>query len=225
MINDEDEEEFEKQKRDDYLRDLDEEDYYGQNPFADLDYWSRAAYWTVEEATALSFGREPRIVNSDSIPSPGPFSIEYEKRRDLALRAKEMEKLKEKNPPLDYINWAKQSGIPFSEELETLVLERQGPVLKKLETLVQERQGPDRKTRPKSAEKKVTDSLLKMVLGMAAAYYGYDSKKLRSHGPPEVKEELDRVGIKMDLDTVRKWLQRAAEEHGDLLRSKDETSG
>jgi hypothetical protein len=205
MINGEDEEEFEKQKLEDYLRDLDEEEHYGQNPYADLDYWSWAAYWTVEEATALSFGREPRIVNSDSIPSPDPFSIEYEKRRDLALRAKEMEQLKEKNRPLDYIKWAKQSGIPFP---------------KKLETLVRRRQGPNSKTRPKAAESKEITSLLKMVLGLSLALYKYDVVKDARGIPTKIKNDLDLLSIPLETDTIRKWLNQAIDEFGDLLPSE-----
>jgi hypothetical protein len=35
--------------------------------FADFDHWSRAAHWTLEEAAALSFGRNPEVVNSKVI--------------------------------------------------------------------------------------------------------------------------------------------------------------
>jgi hypothetical protein len=208
MINGEDEEGFEKQKRDDYLKNVDDWDYYGQNPDADLDYWSKAAYWTVEEATALSFGQEPRIVNSASIPKPG---LEYENRLDLARRAKKTEDLKEPNRPLDYINWAKQSGIPFLEELETLVRKRQGPDRKSQE--------PDRKTRPKAAESKEITSLLKMVFGMSITLYEYDVKK--SHGiPTKIYNDLLLLNIPLDRDTISKWLTQAIDDFGDLLPPK-----
>ena len=38
------------------------------NPYADFDYWSRAAYWNADEATALSFGYEPSIVSDLTVP-------------------------------------------------------------------------------------------------------------------------------------------------------------
>lgn len=33
------------------------------NAEADLDHWSKTAYWTLDEAVALTFGKKPRVVN------------------------------------------------------------------------------------------------------------------------------------------------------------------
>ena len=55
------------------------------------------------------------------------------------------------------------------------------------------------------------DSLLKLVIGMAVAAYVYDPKAARSDKPSEIASDLERAGVSLDVDTVRKWLREAAE--------------
>lgn len=58
---------------------------------ADYTHWSRAAYWTLEEAVALSFGKNPRVVNWKTIEfhlGVSPFVASYRDIRHLANRAK-----------------------------------------------------------------------------------------------------------------------------------------
>jgi hypothetical protein len=55
------------------------------------------------------------------------------------------------------------------------------------------------------------DSLLKLVIGMAVAGYVYDPKATRSDKPTEIAGDLERAGVPLDVDTIRKWLRQAAE--------------
>lgn len=55
------------------------------------------------------------------------------------------------------------------------------------------------------------DSLLKLIIGMAVAAYAYDPKVTRSDRPAEIAGDLERAGVPLDVDTVRKWLREAAE--------------
>ena len=34
---------------------------------ADFEHWSRASYWTIDEAVALALGREPKVVNLKTV--------------------------------------------------------------------------------------------------------------------------------------------------------------
>jgi hypothetical protein len=181
------------------------EQHYGGDPAADFNLWSKAPSWTAEEATLLSMGLEPTVVNSDSMITIGdPFREEYEARLDFARRAIMTEDLKEPIRPLDYIKWAKQSGISFPKKLETLVRS----------------QGPNSKTRPKAAESKEIASLLKMVLGLSLALYKYDVVKDARGIPTKIKNDLDLLSIPLETDTIRKWLNQAIDEFGDLLPPK-----
>jgi hypothetical protein len=55
------------------------------------------------------------------------------------------------------------------------------------------------------------ESLLKVVIGMAVGGYSYDPKAGRSDRPTEIAGDLERAGVPLDVDTVRKWLREAAE--------------
>jgi hypothetical protein len=92
---------------------------------ADADHWSKAAYWSLDEATALSFGRAPDIVKWDTVKAYtqiSPFAHKYEWLRDLILRAQGAQQLFDPVLPGFFIAWAKRNKINFPPELETAVV-------------------------------------------------------------------------------------------------------
>lgn len=54
-------------------------------------------------------------------------------------------------------------------------------------------------------------TLLKLIIGMARDGYGYDPAATRSPFPKELEGILDRLGIPVSDDTIRKWLKEAAD--------------
>ncbi|WP_336492390.1 hypothetical protein [Methylobacterium nigriterrae] len=188
----------------------DEEDLLGENYRADRSYWSRAAGWTIEEGVALSMGYEPRAVNSEILSGVDHLPARmYAERLSFAVRARHMEHLKDFNEPASFIKWAKSQGLSFDPELEKAVGSG-----KKGAKAAQLREA-------EHLNPKVRQSLLKIALGLAMAVYGYDPKKPRSSVPREIKDELYRVGISLDEDTVRKRLTEAADE---LIDTQEEGS-
>ena len=55
------------------------------------------------------------------------------------------------------------------------------------------------------------ETVLKLIIGMAMGGYGYDPKASRSAAAREIADDLHRVGLSLEPDTVRKWLKEAAE--------------
>ncbi len=92
----------------------------GPDVNADFAHWASASYWTFDEATALSFGKDPRVVTW-AVVSPyvsiSPFAKAFEARRDLIHRAGFMGELKPQTPPSTIIAWAEQKKIPMAAEL------------------------------------------------------------------------------------------------------------
>ncbi|QGY01548.1 hypothetical protein MMSR116_06255 [Methylobacterium mesophilicum SR1.6/6] len=189
------------------------EEFYGTDPQSDREYWSRAAGWTVEEAIALSFGCEPRVVNWPALKGTGhPFEKRYAEWRSLAIRARHMGQLKEFNEPEVFIQWAKRQGMSFDPELEKAVR-----TSNKAAKATQARE--DDHLNSKSRQ-----SLLKLVIGLVTATYSYDHQRARTSIVREIKDDLDRVGIKLDEDTIRKWLAEAADEFGYLVTTGQKDS-
>lgn len=54
------------------------------------------------------------------------------------------------------------------------------------------------------------DSLLKLIIGMAVGGYGYDSKEKKSSVVSSILEDVERSGLAMSDETVRKYLKEAS---------------
>ena len=74
------------------LAESEEQSRFFNQPYAkaDVGHWSKTAYWTLDEAIALSLGKAPEQVTSETTKpfvDVSPFAHQYWRRRDLALRA------------------------------------------------------------------------------------------------------------------------------------------
>ncbi len=58
---------------------------------------------------------------------------------------------------------------------------------------------------------KEKESLLKMVIAMAIDAYGFDPAQKKSPIPNQIMGHVEMLGLTIDVDTVRKWLDKAAE--------------
>jgi hypothetical protein len=87
---------------------------------ADYAHWSKAAYWTLDEAIALSFGKAPEIVNWELVQkylNVSAFALRYSRVRDLAGRAKLLGQLYNPVLPGFFLAWAKRNEIDVPVEL------------------------------------------------------------------------------------------------------------
>ena len=203
---------------------------------ADFGHWSKAAYWTLDEAVALSFGKAPERVTWEAIKplvDVSPFAYQYWRRRDLALRAAASKQLSERTGPGFFLAWAKRTDLAVPSELEAAITARGIQIAEwKTHDLSKEQSeqidplrsrddklqaqhaaaAPAPQDRPeKPLATRERDSLLKLVIGMAVGGYSYDATALRSERPAEIANDLASAGVPLDVDTVRKWLKEAAD--------------
>lgn len=229
---------------------------------ADFNHWCRQSYWTLDEATALTFGKAPEWVTLDKLNSiPGSqLAFQYRRRMELAKRAVWAKQLWDPVYPSIYLAWAKRLqldvapgllettamlGIQIAdwktsydsmkeaydtlkEAMETQVKTRDrwleasqkqvaeyGELIVDLrETVAQlEASNAAPPEREKGVSAKERDSLLKLVIGMAVGGYGHVPSAGRSKATAEIAADVTRIGLRLDEDTVRKWLREAAAEH------------
>lgn len=86
--------------------------------------WVERNYWTLDEATALILGKDPKVVNWDSIDPlvhKSPFARRYESLRRQFLRARFDGMLFEPLVPADFLRYAKSVGFALPVELDTLL--------------------------------------------------------------------------------------------------------
>lgn len=58
---------------------------------------------------------------------------------------------------------------------------------------------------------KSTESILKIIITMAIDGYGYDPNQTKSPTATEIQKASERLGISIDVDTVRKWLKKSVD--------------
>lgn len=103
---------------------------------ADFDYWSKADFWTLDEAVALLLGKDPSIVKPAALkleltqatgvfslgkpPKPAEFHRTYERLRTLLSRAEALQNARLK--PTDVLEWTRRtSAAPVPLGLDKLL--------------------------------------------------------------------------------------------------------
>ena len=218
-----------------------EQERFFNQPYAraNIAHWSKAAHWTLDEAIALSFGKAPEVVTWERIRPLlhiSAFAVQYDRVRDLALRAIQWKQLYDPVLPDIFVAWVKRNDLPFPSDLEAALVGRGVQVARHdqiksnneelaetLREVIEARAAAEahavelqskldialQSERPVSTRER--ESLLKLVMGMAIACYKFDPKASRSTVCSAIVSDLETVGISLDVDTVRKWLKVAAE--------------
>jgi hypothetical protein len=175
-------------------------------------HWVRAAYWEPEEGVALAFDLDPketagRLVGAYDRRLPPDANHLWE----LARRAIDVGALDDRATPIAFMTWARATGVEFHADWWDVVVTDEREV-------DDAQAGPSTPAAPfPDLKTKEQETLLKMVAGMAMAYYGWDRDALRSNATAEIASDLAKAGITLDTDTIRKWLKKSAE----LIPSQD----
>lgn len=193
---------------------------------ADFAQWAIYPTWSTEEIAALSFGIDPDRVsalkrNLEYQTTLRPVRQQLDNRRRLIDRHRMMKRFRSGLPPADILDYLTAHGISFPDELARAVDELAPRV--NLQKRVEEaerrvadleaevgrlRKSPPTDTRLDPRERA---SLVKMVIGMAVGYYGYDPVARRNSATSDIVADLERVGLPVDADTVRKYLREGRE--------------
>lgn len=191
-----------------------------------FEFWSRAELWTLAEASALINGRNPAVVTEKAIKanrSQVTITMKINEMADLLERARKATSLYDPTRPKKLIDWLELKHIELPQNLKDLVLQRSGTsfTLSEENKRLQEKlYALESQPNPFESAKPVVDfekpiglrereSLLKLILGMAIKGYGYDPKATKSTGVSEIASDLQLIGLKLNDDTVRKYLNEA----------------
>tara|TARA_R110000787_G_scaffold220284_2_gene329048 strand:+ start:1418 stop:2317 length:900 start_codon:yes stop_codon:yes gene_type:complete len=92
------------------------------NSLPNYAYWARAAYWTVDDITALSMGRNPQVFNEDACyPKSALYALcnQFMDLRELVSRAVEMGQLYQRTIPNFALAWLRRMQIDYPPELDS----------------------------------------------------------------------------------------------------------
>jgi hypothetical protein len=197
-----------------------------------ISLWARASSWTPEEGIALAFNKDPKKVISSGatgyggsylkVPEPGGHFL------DLAERAKWDGRLSLSISPLEFISWAEDVGLSFDPAWRKAVARRtdsrESISPKDLAISASDETGAcedaannvyltgnKESDRSELLNPKARTSLLKLVIGMAIAGYRFNPRSSRNDATKEISDDLERLGIPLDRDTILRWLREGAE--------------
>lgn len=204
---------------------------------ADYEHWCKLSFWSMEEAIALSIGKDPHKVNLDSVneyKNYFPFAKDYMNRYELLKRAEVIKAIYRKPTPMNFIKWADSVEISYPAELREYVEKyhkdndidykaKTEELAQELEQLKKEKrllcEAADN-MREKLTELQNTDkpldarertSLLTMIAGMATGGYGHNFNATRSDTAKQIETDIITLGLSLTDDTIRRWLQEAGE--------------
>ena len=203
------------------------------------DYWTKASYWTLDEAVLLARGRRPECCNLEHLRTNrqiSAFAGEFGRLRELTKRAVTMGQLFDPVIPTFFLAWAKRMDFPVIPDLIAAVVARgnqindwksiadarESAIQTYEETVETQRDSIKRLTdalheagkrgpSEKGLGTRERESLVKLVIGMAIKGYRYDPAAGRNAATSEIADDLAALGIPLDQDTVRKWLKEGIE--------------
>lgn len=187
---------------------------------ANLEYWAKQPTWSFIEAAPLFLGLNPEwaLMKDGSIRGEARrFQTELNALIEMIHRAFSIFELNRVARPREWIDWAKSRGVPHPPELAVLVTEwgqASDPRDEEVQRLRNEISAL--KTSLASADKPVStrqrESMLKLILGMAIGGYRYDPAARRNESVSDIAGDLAQCGLPLSVDTVRDYLQEAAQQ-------------
>lgn len=188
--------------------------YNLKNANADFNHWAKADYWTLDEAVALSFGKEPKIVNLPAIQKlvdKSVFCQTYAKRYDLAKRATFCKQFNDAIPPVYFLNWADDMDFELPQGLLDNVKNYAGRAINWRHEYVELKSLYDEiSEQPKPESTRKSENLLQALAAIAMDAYGYDPDSAKSTTPKDIADALARLGQKVDPKTIRGWLKEGS---------------
>jgi hypothetical protein len=211
----------------------------GRSAGADFCHWSRASYWTLDEAIALSLGKEPGEIDPNLLLDHAhshQFAKDYVRRRDLIVRAKNIKELSDPTRPHKFVDWANRHRIELPQELvqevrddepivdwkakldvvasalgttSNFVDEALSQLLRERDRLSSEIDRLSTQSRERGIRSRERETMLKIIIGLAIGGYGYPPSGQRSPVPKELANDLEKLGIKVSDDTIRNLLNEA----------------
>lgn len=210
-----------------------EERFYNQpSAEADWGYWAKAEYWTMDEAVALSFSKDPRVVDWERLREmheAWEYAVEYGDRLEFFERAVASRALSRRSKPEVVLAWMTKQGIdvpsgaqaeferlyakrgPASEELQAAIRDLEAR-LASMETELAVSQQEAQRLRSQivdvGAAPRRTDE--KMILAMAVKKFQFKPEE-RNSAATNIASLCHEAGYPVSERTVRDRLRTIAE--------------
>jgi hypothetical protein len=189
--------------------------FNAEDASADFGYWMTLDSWSLDEAIALSLGKNPNIVTwpkLKALTQSSKFARQFAARREAARRAVALKPFGDLIPREVFIKWATSRNMEIPSELNAAIEEDRNDNRRLKPNTKEARRSQDLSIDDAFATH-TRDAIYKIVLGLAIRHgfdLNYDPTKgstafaaMSKYLPPEL-----HVGVKTMRDLVleaRKW--------------------
>jgi len=199
-------------------------------PSADADFahWATFQYWTLDEAAALSLGKDPSVASRPAIlgrAGISEFGAAYAKRHQLLSRSLFSGKEAYGIHPGALVKWAETVSLELPQKLVMAVAsvgnqKKAGPASPDTASSLDERDDENRRLRAEierlksdALSKTERRSCLTILYALAADKYGFSDSNRRRETAAKIVSAVSRVGLSISDDTVRRWLKQAEDQY------------
>lgn len=186
-------------------------DAFFNEPEAEADFsaWMQMPMWSVNEAVALSLGKNPDLVTPKSMKAirrnKSNFAQVYAFRRTAIKRAVSGGHFHNPIPRVDFIRWAAEHQMVLPEPLATVAASMPESLRSPQDESADRRQSGYQAARLKRED----NSLYKMIAGMAVEHYKCSNKTMIPGAVIAIMNNVIAIGHNIDDQTVRTHLNRA----------------
>ncbi|MEI9417466.1 hypothetical protein [Mesorhizobium sp. Cs1321R2N1] len=186
---------------------------------ADFAYWLPMPAWSIDEAVALSFGKDPRVVSTHALVRihRSLFRPAYEARTEQVRRAVTIGQLTDPIRPAEFSAWAKDVGIDVDKAVSDFCYSKTDRLRDELADMTAEAERLRKsfteltKLQPAEPGHKRLVSLYRILLGLAVLRYGH-FKNGKAGASRKIAELLAPYPeLKVGEDAIRDCLQKAKE--------------
>lgn len=204
---------------------------------ADFIYWAKMATWTDEDAASVLLGLNPDFMRDSREVNYGagrPHFDRYWSLKTLIKRAVAERKVSFPLTPAKVRLWASSNGVPIPEALNAAIerwgepqsviatsemvrIDELNATIRRLNSRIAELEGGAQivpKAKRASSDELGTrerETMLKLIIGLAKAVYGYDPAAKRGEAVKEIRGDFEKLGLSLSDDTIRKYLREGAE--------------
>lgn len=184
-----------------------------------IENWALAPAWTLQEGACLANNVSPRLLSEyGKLPVRHPKAEKVNRLINFALRAMRQFKLSTDPTPAVFIAWSKTVGFPFDPKWHEVIGDPTIDMRTVLPEAVAPSGAPSSNPVPSSLQSapaqepgtRVKETMLKIIIGLAIDAFGYDPRSRRSEVYGIISGELDKLGIPVTAETVRKYLDEGA---------------
>ncbi len=181
---------------------------------ADVNYWSKAAYLTLDEMLWLSVGFQPDDTFTKTILDTRSGGLRnndeadfMRRRKELFVRAFGLSRHSDRHTGDKIQAWVDRSGLEIHNSFKAIILgmtTSDGSAAATPGSLSEVTASTD------SVDRREMTALAKIFTVIAITEYGYDPTARRGPIPKEIQGYADRLGIQISQDSIRKYLQMGA---------------